>query len=103
MKFVIVLACLVAVAFAGDVEIVRSDSDVQPDGYKFDFATSDGTSHQAEGHATNVGSENEGISVKGSYSWVDETGHTHTVNYIADENGFQPQGEDLPVGPVDSH
>lgn len=70
------------------------------------YATSDGTSHNAEGHAINVGSENEGIAVKGSYTWVDDVGQSHTINYVADENGFQAQGADVPVGPepiVGSH
>lgn len=71
--------------------------------FTYSYQTSDGTSHQAEGHATNVGAENEGIAVKGSYKWIDADKHEHVINYIADENGFQPQGEDLPVGPVESH
>lgn len=58
--------------------------------------TSDGTSRQEQGQLTNVGTDNEAISVRGSYSYVGEDGVTYTVNYIADENGFQPQGAHIP-------
>ncbi|XP_037941273.1 larval cuticle protein 65Ag1-like [Teleopsis dalmanni] len=100
MKFVIVFAALLAVALARpDAEITRLDSDVQPEGFKFGVATSDGFIHDAEGHLLNVGSDHEEISVKGSYSFVGDDGQTYTVNYIADANGFQPQGAHLPVAP----
>ncbi|XP_017470791.1 PREDICTED: larval cuticle protein 8-like [Rhagoletis zephyria] len=101
MKFVIVFVALFAVALAAppqqQVEIVRQDSDVQPEGYRFGYATSDGTQHDEEGQLKNVGSEDEAIVVRGSYSFVGDDGQTYTVNYVADENGFQPQGAHLPV------
>ncbi|XP_017470788.1 PREDICTED: larval cuticle protein 5-like [Rhagoletis zephyria] len=102
MKAAIIFACLLAVAFARpEASIVRQDSDVQPEGYKFDFETSDGTKHASDGQLKDIGSDHEAIVVRGSYSWVDEkTGEKFTLNYIADENGFQPQGAHLPVAPV---
>ncbi|XP_075161485.1 larval cuticle protein 65Ag1-like [Haematobia irritans] len=98
MKFVIVFAALFAVALAAeDVQILKSNSDVGPESFKYDYATSDGTESQAEGHVINVGTEEEGIAIKGSYSFVGDDGQTYTVNYVADENGFQPTGAHLPV------
>ena len=35
----------------------------------------------------------------GSYSYPDPEGNLITLHYIADENGFQPQGDHLPVSP----
>jgi len=58
--------------------------------------TSDGKRHQEEGELKNAGTENEAMVVRGSYSYVGDDGQTYTVNYIADENGFQPEGAHLP-------
>ncbi|XP_022218684.2 larval cuticle protein 65Ag1-like [Drosophila obscura] len=104
MKFLIVFVALFALALAAPVEndavVVRSDSDVGPESFKYSYETSNGISAQEAGQLNNVGSENEAISVKGSFSWVDPDGVSHTISYIADENGFQPEGADIPVAPV---
>uniref|UniRef100_A0A1I8MP70 Larval cuticle protein 5 n=1 Tax=Musca domestica TaxID=7370 RepID=A0A1I8MP70_MUSDO len=101
MKFLIVFVALFAIALAAprpDAEIVKSESDVGPEGYSFAVATSDGTEKNEDGKLKNVGTEEEAIVVHGSYTWVDEkTGEKFTVTYVADENGFQPQGAHLPV------
>ncbi|XP_034106893.1 larval cuticle protein 65Ag1-like [Drosophila albomicans] len=102
MKFLIVFVALFAVALAapsGDTQIVRSESDVGPESFNFALETSDGTKTEAAGQLKQVGEE-AGISVKGSFSYVDPDGQTHVINYIADENGYQPQGADIPVAPV---
>ncbi|KAH8406919.1 hypothetical protein KR222_011616 [Zaprionus bogoriensis] len=99
MKFLIVFVALFAVALAApapDAEIVRQDSEVLPESYKFDVETSDGTKKEEQGHLNNPGSEHEAIAVKGSFSFVADDGKTYEVTYIADENGFQPQGAHLP-------
>jgi len=61
------------------------------------YETSDGISRQEEAVVNNLGSDNESIAIKGSYSWTDTDGVVHTINFIADENGFQPQGSDIPA------
>ncbi|XP_017010529.1 endocuticle structural protein SgAbd-6 [Drosophila takahashii] len=65
-------------------------------GYKFSYKLSDGTSRTEEGTVNNAGTENESISIRGSVSWVAPDGQTYTINFVADENGFQPQGDHLP-------
>ncbi|XP_020808979.1 larval cuticle protein 8-like [Drosophila serrata] len=105
MKFLIVFVALFALAVAApaapqsEAQILRSDSDVGPESFKYDWETSDGSSAQAQGQLKNIGSENEAISVQGSYRFIGDDGVTYEVTYIADENGFQPQGAHLPVAP----
>ncbi|XP_043647765.1 larval cuticle protein 65Ag1-like [Drosophila teissieri] len=105
MKFLIVFVALFAVALAAppsssqDAQILRSESDVGPESFKYDWETSDGQAANAEGHLNNAGSENEALAVRGSYRFVGDDGITYEVQYVADENGFQPQGAHLPVAP----
>ncbi|KNC33942.1 Larval cuticle protein 8 [Lucilia cuprina] len=104
MKFIIVFAALFAVALAAprpeDATVLRSESEVGPESFQYSYATSDGVEAEAQGQLKNVGTDEEAIVVKGSFSFVADDGQTYTVNYVADENGFQPQGAHLPVLPV---
>ncbi|EDV95675.1 GH15837 [Drosophila grimshawi] len=90
--------CLVlcSAAPSADVETVQNNADVKPDGYNFVLETSDGTKRTEEAILKNIGTENEAISVKGSYSYLGPDGVTYTVNFVADENGFQPEGAHIP-------
>jgi hypothetical protein len=47
----------------------------------------------------NAGSEQEAMEAKGSFSYKSPEGDEISVQYIADENGFQPTGDHLPVPP----
>jgi hypothetical protein len=58
--------------------------------------TSDGKSAQEQGQLKNVGTENEAIEVRGQYSYTGPDGVVYTVTYVANENGFQPEGVHLP-------
>ncbi|XP_034106948.1 larval cuticle protein 65Ag1-like [Drosophila albomicans] len=103
MKFLIVFVALFAVALAApptsEVQVLRSESDVGPESFKHTLETSDGTNIEAEGELKQVGEE-PSISVKGRFSYVDPEGQTHVVTYIADENGYQPISDDIPVAPA---
>lgn len=59
--------------------------------------TSDGQNRQEHGELRNVGTDHESIAVRGSYSYIGPDGVKYTVNYVADEFGFQPEGEHLPT------
>ncbi|KAI8126465.1 Larval cuticle protein 8 [Lucilia cuprina] len=95
MKFIIVFAALFAVALAAprpeDAVVLKSESEVGPESFQYAYATSDGVEAEAQGQLKNVGTDEEAIVVKGSFSFVADDGQTYTVNYVADENGFQPQ------------
>ncbi|KZR99743.1 Cuticular protein 65Av [Daphnia magna] len=107
MKFIIVLAFL-AVAIAapqGDkkpIEIISSNSEMNADGsYSFAFESEDGTKVQESGNQKQVGPKPEDIGTvsKGSYSFTTPDGVVLTVNWVADENGFQATGDHLPTPP----
>ncbi|KAJ8732076.1 hypothetical protein PYW08_014806 [Mythimna loreyi] len=73
-----------------DVQLLRFESDNDGLGnYNFAYEQSDSSSRNEQGELKNAGTENEFVSVRGSYSWTDPEGVTHTVNYIADENGYR--------------
>ncbi|XP_049298321.1 endocuticle structural glycoprotein SgAbd-5-like [Anopheles funestus] len=82
---------------ARNAEILRySSENIGIDGYRFEFATSDGTSRTEEAELRNPGTDNEAIVVRGSYTYTGSDGRIYTINYVADENGFQPEGEHIP-------
>ncbi|XP_055373347.1 endocuticle structural protein SgAbd-6-like [Condylostylus longicornis] len=106
MKFTIItiiysigICCVLAAPIddSQNAQIIRSDFDnIGVDGYRFSYETSDGISRQEEGQLKNPGTEQEAISVRGSVSWVADDGQTYTLTYVADENGYQPEGAHLP-------
>jgi hypothetical protein len=67
--------------------------------FHYRYETSDGVKREEEAVLKNIGTENEAISVKGSFQFVGDDGQTYTVNFVADENGYQPEGAHLPVAP----
>lgn len=95
MKFLIVLACFAAVAFAGEVQEISRSLDVQPDSYSFDLKLDNGVSVQESGKLKNE----DTISAQGSYAFQSPEGEQVSITYIADENGYQPQGSHLPTPP----
>ncbi|XP_063619216.1 cuticle protein CP14.6-like [Cydia splendana] len=107
MKSFIVFALIVAAVAAApqrspdaDAQVLRYDAENNGiDSYQYAVETSNGISQQEQGQLQNAGSENEAISVRGSFSYTGPDGVVYTVTYIADENGFQPQGAHLPVAP----
>lgn len=60
------------------------------------FETSDGVSRSEQGELRNAGTENESIAVRGTITWIGADGTPYKIDFIADENGFQPQGAHLP-------
>ncbi|XP_034480824.1 endocuticle structural protein SgAbd-6-like [Drosophila innubila] len=102
MKSVLIFFCLcIALGLSAppgkeEVHIVEQSADVQANGYKLSLETSDGTKRSEDATVKNPGTDDEALSVKGLYSYVGNDGVTYTVNFIADENGYQPQGAHLP-------
>ncbi|XP_029163179.1 flexible cuticle protein 12-like [Nylanderia fulva] len=106
MKTIVVLCVLVAVAVAApphdysQTVVVKETplDNIGIDGYQFGYELSSGQAHQESAQLVNVGQENESLAVRGSFTYVDPaTNIRYTVNYVADENGFRPEGTHLPT------
>ena len=65
------------------------------------FESADGTKVSENGNQKQVGPKPEDIGTvsKGSYSFTTPDGVVLTVNWVADENGFQATGNHLPTPP----
>ncbi|XP_061716615.1 larval cuticle protein LCP-17-like, partial [Cydia pomonella] len=106
VAFALAVACVHAdvshVVRSGEqaAEVVSSVSDVRPDGFNYAYETNNGIQAQAEGVVQDINSEYPKQVVRGSYSYRGDDGQTYQVNYVADENGFQPEGAHLPVPPA---
>ncbi|XP_047469460.1 cuticle protein AMP1A-like [Penaeus chinensis] len=110
--FLAVFACVAAAAPQGyeppapsrydseEVPILRDDRVIENDGrYNFDVETGDGIVVSESGAPSADG----GINSAGSYSYTAPDGTPVHVEFVADENGFQPQGDHLPVAPEFPH
>merc|ERR1711911_562646 len=88
MKLIVFFA-IVAVAAAAElkpIQILRQSMDVDESGrYTHSFETENGIKVDESGANKQIDAEN---------------GVTFTVNWVADENGFQPSGAHLPVAPA---
>lgn len=60
------------------------------------FDTSNQLQRQEEAQLKNFGEDVSALVVRGSYSYTGPDGQVYTVNYIADENGFQPEAAHIP-------
>ncbi|KAJ8966996.1 hypothetical protein NQ317_005719 [Molorchus minor] len=103
---IIALAAIVVVVIAApqslerDAVVTAYNSDnIGIGGYNYQYETSNGISAQESAQLNNPGSENESIAVRGEFQYTGPDGVLYRVVYIADENGFQPQGAHLPVAP----
>jgi len=104
---VIVLCALVAVAVAAPasntspIPILRQAlNGPNPDGtYSYSYETANGIQAQEEGHLKNVGTDQEALEAQGSFTYTDNDGQVYQITYVANENGFQPEGAHLPTAP----
>ncbi|XP_037780486.1 cuticle protein AMP1A-like [Penaeus monodon] len=114
MKFLII-ACVAAVAVAApqynydgpraasseEVAILRDNRVHEDDGrYNYDVETANGIVLSQSGSPDG----DEGAVVKaGEYSYTAPDGTDVHVSFVADENGYQPQSDLLPVAPEFPH
>ncbi|CAL7944306.1 unnamed protein product [Xylocopa violacea] len=105
MKIIIAFTALAAVALAApplspqETVLVREtpSDNVGLGNYNYAYQLSDGQTKQESAEVVNAGTDDQFLKVQGSYSFADpNTNVVYTVNYVADETGFHPQGEHLP-------
>merc|ERR1712243_248717 len=109
MKSMLLVALFVAVAAAENtyeykepIAITKYGSVSDETGkYSYNFEAANGIKVSEEGQQKHFGDKPEegyGSVARGSYSYELE-GVTYTINWVADENGYQPTGAHLPVAP----
>ncbi|XP_043784717.1 larval cuticle protein LCP-17-like [Apis laboriosa] len=65
--------------------------------YVFTYETGNGIKVEEHGQLKQVNDTNSVVVVQGSFSYPNAEGSPVALTYVADENGFQPQGEHLPT------
>lgn len=105
MKIFILVSMLTTVALAAPqgqtdpIPIVRSESQVNGDGsYQYTYETGNGIIAEEKGDLKTVGDQ-QAIEVQGQFQYPGADGNNIQLTYVADENGFQPQGAHLPTAP----
>ncbi|XP_029709547.2 cuticle protein CP14.6-like [Aedes albopictus] len=97
-----------------DSQVVSQNSDIQPDGsFSYAFETDNGIKVDDQGtikqvkvpktdaSGKSIGEDVVPVSVQtGSFQYTAPDGQVLTIKYVADENGFQPQGAHIPVAPT---
>ncbi|CAH0407747.1 unnamed protein product [Chilo suppressalis] len=105
MKTIVFLGLLAAAVAAPQgvtepIPIVRQESEVNPDGsYQWSYETGNGIVADEKGALKNIGAEEPALEVQGQFQYPSEEGGNIQLSYIANENGFQPQGAHLPTPP----
>ncbi|KAH9627594.1 hypothetical protein HF086_010746 [Spodoptera exigua] len=83
------------------IPIIKQSQEVGFDGsYQYNYETGNGIAAQEQGYLKNAGVKDAEAQVaQGSFTYTSPEGIPISVSYIADENGFQPQGAHLPTPP----
>ncbi|XP_040582031.1 endocuticle structural glycoprotein SgAbd-3-like [Lepeophtheirus salmonis] len=85
----------------GDIVPIISETNNAPgtlgdnSDFQNSFEAGNGIKQQSAG-STHLLGEDSVVTMKGSYEYVGEDGQTYVVDWIADENGFQPSAAHLP-------
>nr|XP_022919486.1 larval cuticle protein LCP-17-like [Onthophagus taurus] len=86
----------------GEIRILKQNQEIDPAGsYNYAYETENGINVREEGQLIQSRSSQEpGTAAQGSYRYTSPEGLPVDIVYVADENGFQPQGNVLPTPPA---
>jgi len=88
---------------AEPIAIVRSVFETpEPAEFRSSFEGENGIKQEMNGELRLVG-DSEVVVMRGSYEYIGADGVTYVVDWIADENGFQPSAPHLPESVVPNH
>lgn len=79
--------------------MLKLENEVNPDSYHYAYETENAIKGEENGRLINQNSKQEGIQATGFYEYVGPDNVKYRIEYIADENGFQPIGAHLPTPP----
>ncbi|XP_013194611.1 larval cuticle protein LCP-17 [Amyelois transitella] len=83
-----------------NAQVLRQELDVGVDGaYQYAYETDNGIKAEESGTLKKIDAETAAEVVQGQASWKSPEGETIQLQYVADENGYQPQGSHLPTPP----
>ncbi|XP_067634218.1 cuticular protein 47Eg [Eurosta solidaginis] len=93
MKFIVVLACLLAFAYANEeADVIHNESEVNPDSFKYFYEFSNSIKSQQEGHLSG-----DALVETGQYSYTSPEGEQVSIKYVADENGYHVLSANPPL------
>lgn len=85
---------------AGSIGIKEDTRQLNEDGsYYYRVLNENNIEISETGRVDNAGTDDEVMRVKGYYEYIGDDGVLYRVDYVADENGFQPSGTHLPTPP----
>ncbi|XP_022920142.1 endocuticle structural glycoprotein SgAbd-8-like [Onthophagus taurus] len=82
--------------------ILRQRQEIDPYGsYNWSYETENGIKAAEQGslYPSNNPDSKEALKAEGSFSYTSPEGVPVQITYVADENGFQPQGDGIPKIP----
>lgn len=81
-------------------KIIHLDNRMRGDGYNYVFETANGINAEESGKIETTADGGEGLRSQGFYQYVGDDGQLYRVDYVADSNGFVPQGDHIPKTPA---
>ncbi|XP_034106750.1 larval cuticle protein III/IV-like [Drosophila sulfurigaster albostrigata] len=89
--FKLIVLCAAVCLVTAVVEVERRSEEVRADGFDAEVSLNDGSARQESGDVHG--------NIKGSFEWISPEGEHVRLEYVADENGYQPKGSVLPTPP----